>query len=149
MRHAIGLTFLAAMTLPVWADNKPAEDDRLYGTWTFTSAKVMGKEVPVPPEAEGAFTFSKGGKVVMGKKGKSAQEGMYTTAPPEGGKDIRHLDLFDVKDGKPVEATRVKAIYRIEGDTLTAAFPSGDGKERPTSFDSPDAGVATFKRQKP
>jgi uncharacterized protein (TIGR03067 family) len=145
MRKVIGLALLAAsLTMPVWADDKPTtEDEKLVGTWVFTSAIMKGKEVPV----EGAYIFSKDGNVVMKKKDTPNLEGMYKTAAARDGKDFREIDLIGSKDGKPVDTA--KAIYRIEGDTLTMAFPTGGNKERPTSLDPKEWGVLILKRQKP
>ena len=67
---------------------------------------------------------------------------------PAVGQDFRLLDLFEVKHGKPVEDTRAKAIYRIEGDTLTLVF-FVKGKVRPASLDAKDAVILVYKRHKP
>jgi hypothetical protein len=56
MRHAIGLTFLAALALPAWADDKPAEDEKLYGTWVIGSALLVPREVA--PQLEASYWSS-------------------------------------------------------------------------------------------
>jgi hypothetical protein len=146
MPHAITLTFLAALALPAWADDKPAEDEKLYGTWVIDGSALL---VPrdFAPQVNGLLYFYKEGAIATKRLTLADWRGGYTTAPIEG-KNFRLLDRFEVKAGKPVEDTRLKAIYRIEGDTLTLVFVD-KGKVRPTSLDAKDAVILSYMRPKP
>jgi uncharacterized protein (TIGR03067 family) len=142
MRHAIGLAILLpVLALPAWSQDKPAEDEKLYGTWVSSSALLVA-----PPVEALTLFFSKRGTTIK-RHDLVERTGGYTTAPAEG-KDFRLLDLFQMKGGKPVEDTRVKAIYRIEGDTLTLVF-FDKGKVRPASLDAKDARILIYNRPKP
>jgi uncharacterized protein (TIGR03067 family) len=135
MRHAIGLTFLVALSLPAWAQDKPAEEDeKLYGTWTVTWFELCGQGF----QGSGAFIFSKGGKFTQKATG-HADDGW--TFMVDASRTPRKLDLIDPKGGA------MMTIYAINGDTLKIAYESG-GK-RPTGFDSRQNMVLTLERQKP
>jgi uncharacterized protein (TIGR03067 family) len=143
MRRVIGLAILLpVLALPAWSQDKPAEDEKLYGTWVTGSALLLA-----PPLDALLLEFSKGGTTTIKQLNLVDRYGGYTTAPAKG-RDFRLLDLFEMKGGKPVESTRVKAIYRIEGDTLTLAY-SDKGTARPASLDPKAAKVLIYNRPKP
>jgi uncharacterized protein (TIGR03067 family) len=140
MRRAIGLTFLAAMAMPVWADDKAGGDDKLIGTWGVVSiAHPRGKDDVA--EGEVSITLAKDGKGISREKGMDEIELTWwadTSLSPH------TLDMTAAWLGdKP---TTRKAIYRIDGDQLEIAFTRGD---RPKEFDPKYAAVLTLKRQKP
>jgi uncharacterized protein (TIGR03067 family) len=137
-RQAISLALLAGMLgAPTWADDKAAEDEKLYGAWEMTLVTVAGKEIPSPDP--GAFyVFAEGGKSSVKSRTGIGNPGGYTTAPGGEGKPFREIDLFDVKDDKPVAGEPMRAIYRIEGDQLTMVFFVKDMKSRPASLDAKD-----------
>jgi uncharacterized protein (TIGR03067 family) len=144
-RQAISLALLTGVLVaPIWANDKAAEDEKLYGAWEMTLVAVSGKEIP-SPDPGAAFVFAKGGKTFVESRTGTGDPGGYTTAPGGEGKPFREIAMFDVKDGKPV----LRGIYRIEGDHLTMVFPVKDEKSRPASLDAKDAYIVTFKRQKP
>jgi uncharacterized protein (TIGR03067 family) len=46
----------------------------------------------------------------------------------------------------------IRAVYRVDGDTLTMALPQDDQAARPTTFETPTGDrvvVSVFKRVKP
>jgi uncharacterized protein (TIGR03067 family) len=147
MRSAIGLALLAAaVAVPALAQDKPAEDEKLYGTWRITRIAEKGRESS-EEESKAAYTFSKGGKMnARNAVGKVTDQGRYQTAAAKPGKDFREIDLvFLQEDGTPVDQVS-KGIYRIDGDTLKLAYSQGGGK-RPTSFDPAQGIVYTCKRE--
>jgi uncharacterized protein (TIGR03067 family) len=143
MRHAIGLTFLATLAMPAWADDKPGGDGKLVGTWVLKSLVVDGKEIPNPDDTA-AFNFSKDGKATVKENGKTSPEGTYkvtTTKTPW------QIDVTIM--GQPNQKPKtLKAIYQVDGDTLKFALADDPEGERPASFDKAKR-ILTFKRQKP
>jgi uncharacterized protein (TIGR03067 family) len=129
MRHAIGLTFLAVLVLDAWADDKPQEDEKLFGTWVLLSKAVPG-EKPVPPEGDPIVArFSPGGTITW-KKGKDevGLEGSYKVVAT---KNPREIDLvyskvvIGIQKG-PTSASKtgppgVKCILREASPLATAA----------------------------
>jgi uncharacterized protein (TIGR03067 family) len=146
MRHAIGLAFLAALALPVWADDKPALDEKLVGTWVITSVDVGGKKFPKTPDSE-CFVFDKGGKFTLKARGGRNVDGTWKVM---GTKNPKAMDMRFSLDGRPVAFI---AIYELDGDELKVAYSialPGSTEERPTGFDSAEGiTVVTLKRQKP
>jgi uncharacterized protein (TIGR03067 family) len=141
---ALFALFVVALSTPKWAaGQQQTEEEKLHGTWNYTSFEFMGKSLAVP---EGkAFTFSKGGKVVLKSKGKPEQVGSFKI---DVSKNPKQIDLINPEE-KNKDKMVTQGIYRIEGDTLTMAFFLNTPGERPTAFDSTKAGIMTLKRQKP
>jgi hypothetical protein len=50
------------------------------------------------------------------------------------------LDLLQTQD------LRTRALYRVQGTTLTIAYPVSADRPRPTSFDNPNEVVIVFER---
>jgi hypothetical protein len=68
-RQMIALALLtAALAAPAGADDKPAGDEKLVGTWVITSVDFGGKKFPKSPGPE-FFVFDKGGKFTLKAKG--------------------------------------------------------------------------------
>jgi uncharacterized protein (TIGR03067 family) len=141
-RHAIGLVLLTALAVPVLADDKGNEDEKLYGTWVATSREFKGETTPFK-EGGTVLTFSKGGKLRIKFPGEPEQEGAFVTPPS---KEPLAIDV--TIQTAPNRTVMVKGIYRVEGNTLTVALGKG-GTDRPDALDPAKNAVVTYKRQKP
>jgi uncharacterized protein (TIGR03067 family) len=145
MRHAIGLTFLAALAMPAPADDKPGGDDKLVGTWSLTVLATPRKTEDQPEGAQ-TITFVKGGKLILAEKGRPHTMGTWKADPD---RMPHELDLVFVPRGLS-EAETLKTIYRIDGDKLEIAMSSnGRDPDRPKVIDPKESQVGVFKRQKP
>ncbi len=142
MRHAIGLTFLATLALPAWAEDKAVEDEKLYGTWAVSSLEIMGQKFPL---AEGLayLVLTKGGKGIRKGEGQPDEEGTWKATAT-----TKAFDWVALKQEAKVDKN-MKGIYQLNGDTLILALTNEPGEERPTTFDSRKAAIMTLKRQKP
>jgi uncharacterized protein (TIGR03067 family) len=143
MRHAIGLTFMAALVLPVWADDKPAVDEKLVGTWTLIKTGLPGSPEVVPLR-DTSVTLDADGKATFRVKGKADS---VKTWRVDAGRSPREITLVSVyADGQTSQPNTF--IYRLDGDMLELARPAG-GNDSSKSFDPKEAVVMTYKRQKP
>jgi uncharacterized protein (TIGR03067 family) len=144
-RPVIGLTFLAALALPAWADDKPpTEDEKLIGTWNVVALSFGDMKLGLP-EGNSSFTFSKGGKVVAKLMGKPDTEGAYKVGLA---KTPREIDITaPLEPGKKAET--MKGIYQVDGDTLKMNFAKAPEGERPTAFDSKTTRTLHLERKKP
>jgi uncharacterized protein (TIGR03067 family) len=115
------------------------DKDKLKGTWSVTSGKKGGKDVPEDLFKDIKFVFT-GDKLTMQGKGKN-MEWTLTLDPTKKPKEM------DVKfeDGKIGNG-----IYDLDGDTLKIAH--GEiGEPRPTEFVSEEGSnvtVMVLKRDK-
>jgi uncharacterized protein (TIGR03067 family) len=141
MRHAIGLTFLATLALPAWADDKPGGDDKLVGKWVIVKEETS-RGTRTAAEGHEILSLAGDGKGVLQKVG---IDDIKVTWRADPGRSPHTLDLFGIfpKDDKP---RTLKAIYRLDGEDLEIAFTRDD---RPKAFDPKEATIITFKRQKP
>jgi uncharacterized protein (TIGR03067 family) len=145
MRYAIGLTFLAALALPAWAQDKPGGDDKLVGTWSLNSL-VKPAETRVFPADSRSVTLEKDGKAIWREKGKPDAVGTWKA---DASRTPKELDMTVTRDaGKGPET--LKAVYMVDGDKLQLAYSlEGWGKERPKAFEPKAAYVMSLQRQKP
>jgi uncharacterized protein (TIGR03067 family) len=147
MRKMIGLVLLAALTLPAQAQDKPAEDEKLVGSWTIVMVEQDDGKQPISSD-EVVILFARGSKITMKEKGKPDMEGTFKRVPLGDGKGPNGMDVMVKADGKDQV---LRFLYQLDGDSLKLATSSG-GKVRSTSFDTKQGEgtvVATFKRQKP
>lgn len=114
------------------------EREQIQGTWEPSSLSFGGKASPTPPKELPTRIFT-GDKLTTKDPGKKAQQ--EATFKLDVGKEPKHIDMTDKKDG-----TTVHGIYVLEGDTLKIAyrFPAAGW---PTTFDGKDVFLETLQRQ--
>jgi uncharacterized protein (TIGR03067 family) len=118
------------------------ELEKLQGNWVAKEFERHGQRVDV---REANFELEiKGDKWIFTGKEKALIVALDPTTDP------KCIDLKSVEDGRNGQVD--EAIYRIEGDTLTICLYQGNGKSRPTRFetspDQPDTILAVFERPK-
>jgi uncharacterized protein (TIGR03067 family) len=99
----------------------------IIGTWEVEKMVLGGREGPARPIR---FTFSEDGKLAV--KRRPAEAATDCTYKTDDKKDPRELD-WALEDKK--EQT-LKAIFKVEKDTLTMCFEDGFDSERPAKFAS-------------
>jgi uncharacterized protein (TIGR03067 family) len=157
-RYLVGFLAMVALGLSASAEDKADDDlEKLQGTWIHTSVKFTEtkgpKTVPAPEGGGIIVVFSKD-NVVMKEKGNPDRKGTFKIGPKKSPKEIDLVGLAHlwgmVTLGGPGDIPKLtKAIYQLDGDTLTIAYPQLAGGERPTALDSKAATIVTLKRQKP
>ena len=117
-----------ALTVAAPGPKDPPKKDppSLVGEWVVDSAVEKGRPRKPPPGS--TWTFTADGKSVLTLGGRDPAEGTYKA---DAAKSPAELDVSAGPTGKPL-----KAIFKVEGDTLTVALIDGDG-DRPTMFESP------------
>jgi uncharacterized protein (TIGR03067 family) len=121
------LLALAVLVAAPGAKDPPKKDaPSVVGEWVAESAVERGRPLKPPPGTTWGFTSD--GKSVLTLGGRDPAEGTYKA---DAGKAPAELDVSAGPTGKPL-----KAIYKVDGDTLTVALVDGDG-DRPAAFESP------------
>ena len=117
------------------------EQEKFEGTWSLV--EVTGGKSP-KKKKEAKFTF-KGNKVAI-KEGDKAEEATYSVDPT---KKPKEMNLHVEKDG---EKLTLKAIYKLDGDTLKICLFEGHKKAmegRPKELVANDDTIlAVLKRDK-
>ena len=123
--------------------DRPKKADPLVGEWECVSRTFDGK----PDATDGyRYVFAAGGEWAVYRGGRRVTDGGATYAA-DPTRDPAELDL----KLKPALQTGqvLKAIYRIEGDTLTICLTGGP--DRPSLFEAPVGSrivKCVFKRAK-
>jgi len=116
----------------------------LVGEWETVRGVPDGAEREIPA-GRLSLTFTADGTMTERRAGGPAGEGIYGTDPS---KDPAEIDLVSTSEkGKPP----IRAIYKVDGDTLTLCLVEKDGGARPKAFAAPEgsaAALVTFKRVK-
>jgi uncharacterized protein (TIGR03067 family) len=126
---------------------KPKDLDQLKGTWTAVSLESGGKKQPEEQlkELNMQLVFA-GDKYAERIRGEVNEEG---TIKIDTSKKPATIDL-NIRTGDDKGKLQL-GIFEVKGDTLRLCLAVPDGKERPTTFASPegktDANVV-FKRAK-
>ena len=123
-----------------------AQDDlkAMQGTWEMHALEINGKVVP-PAQFQGTLLIVKGDEYRTQVKGKLLT-GFRMKLDPS--KRPAWMDMIQSVPGQ-ADAT-IKAIYKLETDTLTLARGLAPDQERPNQFATwPDTNyfVVTWKRQ--
>ena len=136
----LGLALVVAAPAPKEAAKK---DPPHVGDWTVESVIAGGQNLPAPPMM--IIRFGADGK--FERKGPDGQLVIGGTFTVDAKQSPAHLDVKHQEDQQAGPTS--KAIFKIDGDTLTICSAQGDG--RPTAFES-TAGSATvlmvLKRKK-
>jgi len=131
----------------VSAEDKKAEADlkSVVGKWTVEKAELGGVDRTELFKAL-KFEILEGAKYSV-EIGKEKDEGTFTVDPAKSPKEIDITSTAGPNKGK-----LIKAIYKIDGDTLTVCYELGTDKgTRPEKFESkPKTAVflVTYKREK-
>ncbi|HYG77048.1 MAG TPA: TIGR03067 domain-containing protein [Planctomycetota bacterium] len=120
----------------------PAFAADVNGTWTMVTSEMNGQKVPDEEMKKLSLVLTlKEGKYTTTSAGKQTDSGEYTLNAAAG--------TFEIRPGEgPRKGTVMKAIYKLEGDTLTVCYDVA-GKEFPKEFKTQvDDGrlVAVYKR---
>jgi uncharacterized protein (TIGR03067 family) len=116
-----------AVVAPGPKDPPKKDAASVVGEWVAESAVEKGRPRQPPPGTTWAFTAA--GKSVLTLGGRDPAEGTYKA---DAGKAPAELDVSAGPTGKPL-----RAIFRVDGDTLTVALVDGGEGDRPTAFESP------------
>jgi uncharacterized protein (TIGR03067 family) len=127
----IGVALVAAAPAPKEA---PKADPTHVGDWVIESIAIAGQSGPVPPMT---IRFGADGK--FERKGPDGQVVIGGTFTVDTKQTPAHIDITTQENQKP--GPTAKAIFKIEGDTLTIC--SDNGGNRPKTFESP-AGSTTI-----
>jgi uncharacterized protein (TIGR03067 family) len=105
-----------------------AELKAMVGKWSLTKAELGGMDV-LDHLKDLKFEIREGGKYTA-QLGEEKDEGTFTADP---GKTPKEMDIKAT--GGPLGGQTVKAIYKLDGDTMTICYDLGGG-ERPTKFET-------------
>jgi uncharacterized protein (TIGR03067 family) len=128
----------------VAADDPQREEveiGKFQGNWTITTLERGGKDLTKTPQ------FQSPDVVIEGDQFRT--KGIEATLKLDPSQSPKALD-FSYHKG-PFAGQTIKAIYKLEGDTLTIIRANAEGDERPTEFSAPaETGkvLAVLKRGK-
>ena len=127
------------------AEDKAAADLKaLVGKWDIVKAELAGKDITEHLKSM-KFEITEGGKYTA-DLGEEKDVGAFTVDPAKKPKEM------DIKgNGGPNKDKLIKAIYKLDGDTLTVCYELGGGDKRPEKFETkPDTKllVINYKRKK-
>lgn len=140
----IVLILLASGLLAAGDGPKPedakAQAEKLRGTWTFTRMERDGQDLLAQfGQAEVVFEADK-----------FTSPGIQATFKLDPSQDPKAMDISYVEG--PAAGQTVKAIYKLEGETLTICRARAEGFDRPKEFTAPAGSgrfLFEFKRTKP
>jgi hypothetical protein len=126
-------------------DRGRAERPRLFGTWVLKQVKYVGSTNYAGASAGTGVIYLKdevrisGREMVVLNRDPNMRRGEQRIGI-EAWTGMPHLD-FLVGPGQ-----RTRALYRVEGATLTIAYPVGTQNVRPTNFDNHSDIVIVLER---
>jgi uncharacterized protein (TIGR03067 family) len=128
-RLALACALLASALLAVAAARPDAAADlkSLVGKWELVKAELGGNDVTAGLKYAD-FQIRPGGAYTVKFVG-DPDEGTFAVDPA---KTPRQMDIKTGKTG-PHEGKTVRAIYKLDGDTLTVCYELSGG-DRPTAF---------------
>jgi uncharacterized protein (TIGR03067 family) len=146
MIRLLSFCALALCLSPITRADEKADADlkAMVGKWKVEKAEYDGKDITA------FFTTLKFGIHAGGKYtvdfGKEKDEGTFTVDPSKSPKEV------DVKsEAGPNKGKTIKAIYKIDGDTMTVCYEHDTNEPRPTKFESKAKTthlLITYKREK-
>jgi uncharacterized protein (TIGR03067 family) len=135
---------LIGFVLPALADDKKEPDLKPFvGGWTIEKAELGGMDITEHLKAM-KFDIREGGKYTA-VLGEEKDEGSFTIDPS---KSPKEMDITST--GGPNKDKLIKAIYKLDGDTMTVCYELGGG-DRPKQFESKKDTkglLVTYKRKK-
>ena len=148
MRRIVPFVGVLALCLgaPVAADEKAdAELKAMVGNWKLEKAELGGKDLTEHLKAM-KFEIRDGGKYTV-QVAEEKDDGAFTIDP------TKKLKEMDVKPtGGPHKGKTVKAVYKLDGDTLVMCYDfDADKGNRPEKFESKEGTtllLITYKREK-
>lgn len=146
MRVLLVPAFILAATALPGADDKKNEADlkAVVGKWDVAKAEIGGKDV-TDFFKKMDFEILGAGKYKL-KLGDEKDEGTFTV---DASKEPKEMDVKPT--GGPNKGRTIKAIYKLDGDTMDICYQLEDVDKRPTKFESkPDTKLflVTYKRKK-
>ena len=142
--RAFALCSLFVFAMPAVADDKSdAEFKALVGKWDIVKSELGGMDVTEHLKAM-KFEIMAGGKYVA-EIGNEKDEGAFTM---DLGKTPKEMDVKST--GGPNKDKVIKAIYKLDGDTMVVCYELGGG-DRPAKFESKEKSMqllTAYKRKK-
>lgn len=134
------------LTVSARADEKADADLKaLVGKWRVEKSELGGKDITEVLKVL-KFEISEGGKY-LAQHGENKDEGTFTVDPSKSPKQ-----MVVKGNGGPNKGKTIKAIYKLDGDTLTICYNfDADKGDYPAKFESkPDTMLllTTYKREK-
>ena len=125
-------------------DAVAAEYKALVGNYKVAKVELGGKDITEHLK-EMKFEIRDGGKYTA-QVGELKDDATFTVDPAKKPKEM------DVKpNGGPNKGQTVKAIYKLDGDTLTMCYDHDKSENRQTKFESKEGTrvlLITYKREK-
>ena len=141
-------SLFAFVAAPAAGDDKPdaaADLKAMVGKWTVTKAELGGKDITEHLK-DMKFAITDGGKYTA-QVGEEKDAGTFTV---DVSKSPRRMDVKPT--GGPARGKTVKAIYKIDGDTLVLCYEHDTSVEKhPETFESKDGTtllLVTYRRMK-
>ncbi len=146
MRMLLLPAFLFAVLAPTATgdDKTDADLKAMVGKWKIEKAELSGKDISDAIK-EAKFEITAGGKYTL-QIGEEKDAGSFTIDPSKKPKEI------DVKPtAGPLKDKTMKAIYKLDGDTMTVCYQHDADGKRPEKFESKDGTthlLIVYKRMK-
>ena len=140
---AVVVALAAAATADDKKPDAAADLKAMVGKWAVAKAELGGKDLTDHLKVL-KFEVRDGGKYTA-RVGEEVDDGTFTIDPA---KEPREMDVKPT--GGPLKGKTVRAIYRLDGDTLTICYDH-DAGPRPKAFESkPDTPLllVVYKRAK-
>jgi len=146
---AAGVLIAGAVIARSFIAAKPEADKALTkfdGTWVITAVEISGNKIPEGDLQKAPSRVAIQGSHWLLKAPGREETGTFTVD------ESKEPGQMDVKPADGPNAGRTyKAIYQIEGDTMTVCY-AAPGQDRPATFETKDrAGywMNVYKREKP
>jgi uncharacterized protein (TIGR03067 family) len=113
-------------------DRGRADRNRLLGTWVLKQVRYAGaSHYPGAGVGNGALYLSE--EVTISEREMRVQNPRYKRQPQDVPIEVQGGQHVDFPQGGNL---RTRGLYRVQGTTLTIAYPAGPEKPRPTTFDN-------------
>jgi uncharacterized protein (TIGR03067 family) len=146
MRRFVCLLAVALLAVPSLGSDAPTEYEGateaagIEGAWQLVAFEYQGGRVK--PDLQGVLTC-RGETFALAYNSVESLRGSYRVDPAQ---SPPQLDW--VPSGGELKGKTLKLLYRIDGDTLTVAFRTGDDWSRPQGFGGKGVATETYRRVK-